>query len=211
MSKRPPAKWMRKEDDQLRAAAASGEAVAAISKRLCRSERAVRHRALSLGIKLPSLRRFGSPYRLVELGLKAKGEMTGHSARGALFAVIAVALSGVAASAQSPKELKTKSGSSVVVVNFLNARPDCSASPGPMAVPVVHEKPTNGIIQMMIVVTDVAAAGKCPARKIPSTALIYTPNKDFVGTDSVQIEVEAGNRTTLLSYRITVQLGAEPL
>jgi len=65
---------MRKEDDQLRAAAASGEAVAAISKRLCRSERAVRHRAVTLGIKLPSLRRFGSRYRPVELGLKAEGK-----------------------------------------------------------------------------------------------------------------------------------------
>jgi hypothetical protein len=74
VSKRPDAKWMRKEDDQLRAAAASGEAVAAISKRLCRSERAVRHRALTFGIKLPSLRRFGSPYRPVEPGLKAKGK-----------------------------------------------------------------------------------------------------------------------------------------
>jgi hypothetical protein len=72
MSKRPDAKWMRKEDDQLRAAATSGETVATISKRLCRSERAVRHRALALGIKLPTLRRFGSPNRPVELGLKAK-------------------------------------------------------------------------------------------------------------------------------------------
>ena len=66
------AKWMRKEDDQLRAAAASGEAVAAIAKRLCRSERGVRHRASTLGIRLPSLRRFGSRNRPVELGLKAK-------------------------------------------------------------------------------------------------------------------------------------------
>jgi len=74
MSKRPDAKWIRTEDDQLRAAAASGETVAAISKRLCRSERAVRHRALTLGIKLPSLRRFGSRNRLVELGLRAKGK-----------------------------------------------------------------------------------------------------------------------------------------
>jgi len=99
----------------------------------------------------------------------------------------------------------------VVMVNFLNAGPDCSASPGPIAVPVIREKPANGVVQMLIVPTDVAAAGKCPARKIPTTALIYTPKKDFVGTDSVQIEVEAGNRTTLLSYRITVQAAAEPL
>jgi hypothetical protein len=128
-----------------------------------------------------------------------------------LVAVMTLALSGMTASAQAPKELKTKSGSSVVVVNFLNARPDCSSNPGPIAVPVVREKPTNGIIQMMIIATDVAASGKCPARKIPTTALIYKPNKDFAGADSVQIEVEAGNRMTLLSYRITVQPGAEPL
>jgi hypothetical protein len=68
------AKWMRAEDDKLRAAAASGESIAAISKRLCRSERAVRHRAEKLGVELSSRRRFGSPRRLVELGLKAKGK-----------------------------------------------------------------------------------------------------------------------------------------
>jgi hypothetical protein len=64
------AAWMRKEDDQLRAAAASGEAVAGIAKRLCRSERGVRHRAATLGIKLPSLQRFGFPIPPVEIGLK---------------------------------------------------------------------------------------------------------------------------------------------
>jgi hypothetical protein len=125
--------------------------------------------------------------------------------------VTILALCSVPAFAQNPKELKTKSGTSVVMVNFLNARPDCSANPGPIAVPVIREKPANGMVQMLIVPTDVAASGKCPARKIPTTALIYTPKKDFVGTDSVQIEVEAGNRTTVLSYRITVQAAAEPL
>ena len=72
MSKRPDAKWMRKEDDQLRAAVASGEAVAAISKGLCRSESGVLHRADKLGIELASRQRFRSPSRLVELGLKVK-------------------------------------------------------------------------------------------------------------------------------------------
>jgi hypothetical protein len=126
-------------------------------------------------------------------------------------AMTMLALCNMPAFAQSPKELKTKSGTSVVIVNFLNARPNCSASPGPIAVPVIREKPANGVVQMLIVPTDVAASDKCPARKIPTTALIYTPRKDFVGTDSVQIEVEAGNQTTLLSYRITVQAAAEPL
>jgi hypothetical protein len=127
------------------------------------------------------------------------------------MAVTILMLCGMPAFAQSPKELKTRSGTSVVMVNFVNARPDCSANPGPIAVPVIREKPANGVVQMLIVPTDVAASGKCPARKIPTTVLIYTPKKDFVGTDSVQIEVESGNQTTLLSYRITVQAAAEPL
>jgi hypothetical protein len=78
-------------------------------------------------------------------------------------------------------------------------------------VPVVREKPTNGIIQMMIIVTDVAASSKCPARRIPTTALIYTPNRDFVGKDSVQNEVETENQTTSFSYRIAVEAEAEQL
>jgi DNA-binding NarL/FixJ family response regulator len=68
------AKWMRAEDDKLRAAAASGESIAEIAKRLCRSESGIRHRALTLGIKLPSRQRVGFPRRLVELGLKVKGK-----------------------------------------------------------------------------------------------------------------------------------------
>jgi hypothetical protein len=128
-----------------------------------------------------------------------------------LMAASVVALCAMSASAQAPKEITAKSGSSVVIVNFLNARPDCSSNPGPIAVPVIREKPANGIIQMQIIATDVAAAGKCPARKIPTTALVYTSNKDFVGTDAVQIEVETGNRTTSFSYKITVQAQAERL
>src|ERR1700738_210062 len=124
---------------------------------------------------------------------------------------IAFILCGSSVWAQSPKELKTKVGTPVVLVNFLSPRPDCSASPGPIAVPVVREKPANGVVQLLTIVTDVPASDKCPIRKIPSTALIYAPNKDFVGSDSVQIAVEVGNRTTSLSYRITVQAAAERL
>jgi hypothetical protein len=71
MSRRPDTRWMRAEDDQLRAAAASGESIAAISKRLCRSESGVRHRADKLGIKLARRQRSG-PRRLAGLVLKVK-------------------------------------------------------------------------------------------------------------------------------------------
>ena len=80
-------------------------------------------------------------------------------------------------------------------------------NPGPVAVPIVSGPPKNGIVQMQVVVSNVPATGNCPARKLASIAIIYTPNKDFVGSDSVQLEVEAGNRKSALSYNISV-LGA---
>ena len=127
-----------------------------------------------------------------------------------LIVATAMTMFGSLATAQTPKELKMQSGKSVVVVNLLSTRPDCSSNPGPISVPVLREKPTNGIIQMQILVTNVPAAGNCPARKIPSAALIYTPKKDFIGTDTVQVELDEGNKTTTLSYRIAVQPAAEP-
>ena len=128
-----------------------------------------------------------------------------------LIVATAMTMFGSLATAQTPKELTVQSGKSVVVVNLLSTRPDCSSNPGPISVPVLREKPTNGIIQMQILVTNVPAAGNCPARKIPSAALIYTPKKDFIGTDTVQVELDEGNKTTTLSYRIAVQPAAEPL
>lgn len=62
---------MRAEDDQLRAAAALGESIAVISKRLCRGEKGIRRRAEKLGIKLARRQRF-SPKRLGGLVLNAK-------------------------------------------------------------------------------------------------------------------------------------------
>lgn len=123
------------------------------------------------------------------------------------LAATAFMLGSATAWGQTPKELKTKSGASVVLVNFLNARPDCSANPGPVAVPIVSSAPTNGAVQMQIVVSNVAASEKCPARRVASIALIYAPKKDFFGTDSVQLDVEVGNQKSSLRYNITV-LGA---
>ena len=129
----------------------------------------------------------------------------------AQVAAIALVLSGATAWAQVPKELKTKAGAPVVLVDLLNSRPDCSTNPGPVAVPVVSVPPTNGVIQMQIVVSNVAASGNCPARKIPSTALIYIPNKEFSGLDTVQIDVELGNQKRSFSYRVTVKADGQQL
>jgi hypothetical protein len=58
--------WTSKDDDQLRALAASGENPGAIALRLNRSAAGVRKRAMDLGIKLAGSKR--------QLGLKAKGK-----------------------------------------------------------------------------------------------------------------------------------------
>ncbi len=128
-----------------------------------------------------------------------------------LAAAAALAISASLAIAQSPKELTVQSGKSVILVNLVNPRPDCSSSPGPVSLPVLSEKPANGVVQILTLVANVTAAGNCPPRKIPSVALIYTPKKDFIGTDATEVEVEEGNKTTTFSFRITVQAAAEQL
>jgi hypothetical protein len=126
--------------------------------------------------------------------------------KSALVVPVALALLGPTAKADDPKELKTDKGKPIIVGNFINARPDCSSIPGPDPLPSLREKPTNGVIRMQVVVSDVAATDNCPSRKIPSIAMVYIPNRDFVGTDSVQIEVETGrNQIASFSYRIVVQ------
>jgi hypothetical protein len=131
--------------------------------------------------------------------------------KSALVFLAVLALIASPAAGQTAKELKTKKGVPVALVNLLNVRPGCTSNPAPVAVPVVREKPANGTIQMLIVVTDLAAAGNCSARKVPAVALIYSPKEGFAGTDSVAIEIETGNRTTLLTYRISVMAPGDTL
>jgi hypothetical protein len=130
------------------------------------------------------------------------------------IACLAVLLTSVPTPAQDAKQIKTKKGTSVALVNLLNAKPDCSSNMNPIEVPIVRDKPTNGTIQMTILVANVAASGNCPARQVPVITLIYkiyTPKPDFVGNDVVTIEVDNNNRVTSLSYRISVLAPGESL
>ena len=131
--------------------------------------------------------------------------------RNSQAAAIAFTLVCTAAWGQSAKELSTKPGTPVLLLDLLNSRPDCSSNPGPVAIPVISTSPTNGTVQMQIVMNTVAANEKCAARKIPSVALIYNPNKDFIGSDTVQIEVEFGNQKRAFNYRVTVQPAGDKL
>ena len=109
-----------------------------------------------------------------------------------LTVMLVLSLGAVAAAAQSPKELKTKKGTPVALVNLLSTKPGCASNPGPVAVPLVREKPMNGAVQMMIVAVDVPASASCPARKVPAVTLFYTPKEGFAGIDAVGIEIETG-------------------
>jgi hypothetical protein len=121
--------------------------------------------------------------------------------------VTAVSLFASAAKADDvARELKTEKGKAVVFANFLGANANCSADPTPQPFPVLREKPLNGTVGMQITAIDIAASGDCPAKKVPSLALFYLPKPDFIGTDSLQMEVDTGNnKITMASYRITVQ------
>jgi hypothetical protein len=129
-----------------------------------------------------------------------------HHLKSLLIGVAAITLFGSIATADTPKELKTEKGKSVVLGTFVNAPSNCSSNPGPNPVPVLYEKPSHGVVSMQIVMADVAASDSCPARKMPAIALFYIPHADFVGIDSVRVEFETGaTKMPALSFRITVE------
>jgi hypothetical protein len=129
--------------------------------------------------------------------------------KSALLAVMAIALLGPTAKADAPKEIRTEKNKPVGLANFLSAPSNCGTNPGPVPLPRLREKPSKGVVGLQIVVTDVAASDSCPARKMPAIALFYTPNRDFVGADSVQVELETSdNKTPTLSFLIKVDATA---
>src|SRR5271154_3842693 len=83
-----------------------------------------------------------------------------------LVAAVALAISASLAIAQSPKELKVQSGKTVILVNLVNPRADCSSNPGPISLPILREKPANCVIQILTLVATVTATGNCSPRKI---------------------------------------------
>lgn len=128
-----------------------------------------------------------------------------------LFALLAVTLLGSTCLAQTPaKQIATVKNKPVVLGNFLNAPANCGTNPGPVPLLKLHERPSHGTVALQIVVADVAATDSCPARKMPSLALFYTPARDYVGIDSVQVEFETGDqRLPMLAFQITTQEPAD--
>lgn len=124
----------------------------------------------------------------------------------AFFLTTAIVFLATIAKADDVKRLTLEKGKAAIIANLVSARPDCSDNPGPQPLPILSEKPLHGTIGVQLGMTDVPAAGNCPARKIPSFALFYASPTDYVGTDSFQIEVNEGNdKQAKVSYQVTVQ------
>lgn len=107
-----------------------------------------------------------------------------------------------AAGAQQPKEVKTIKGKPIGLVNLLSIKPDCSA--GVVGVPVLSKPPHHGSIVMNVVIADLKASSSCADRKSPIIVLVYVPATDFVGVDTVTIEIPDTNKTTSVSYQLLV-------
>ena len=123
-----------------------------------------------------------------------------------LLALSLVGLFAAPSTADAPKEVKTEKNKTVVLGNLLSAPNNCGTNPGPVPVPKLREKPSHGAVGLQIVTAEIAAINACPARKMLSIALFYTPEKDFVGKDSVQVEFETtDNKIPGLSFSIIVQ------
>lgn len=118
-----------------------------------------------------------------------------------------LAVSGPASLAQAPNNIRTGKNKATALTNFVNAPANCSSNPGPIPVPRIREKPAHGIVGLQVVVVDVPATDACPARKIPSIALFYAPSRDFVGKDSVSVEIESDGKLPSVSFSIDVQDG----
>jgi hypothetical protein len=127
----------------------------------------------------------------------------------ALLPATILAISGQPAAAQAPNEIRTEKNKAVALTNFVNAPANCGSNPGPIPVPRIREKPSHGVVGLQVVVVDVPATDACPARKVPSIALFYAPSRDFVGKDSVQVEIESDGKLPSLSFLVTVQDAAD--
>lgn len=108
--------------------------------------------------------------------------------------------------ADDVKQLTIEKGKPTIVFTLAAPRPDCSNDPAPQPLPMLSEKPLHGTIGVQLGTTNVASIGNCPDRKIPSFALFYLPQPDFLGEDSFQIAIDNNNKQTKVSFQITVRV-----
>lgn len=128
-----------------------------------------------------------------------------YNIKAAVCIAALIALVGPNANADAPTEVKTEKNKPVLLGNFLNAPSNCGSNPGQIPLPRLREKPSKGTVGLQIILADVSATDSCPARKMPAIAMFYTPGRDFVGADSVQVEFETSDKQApSLSFLVTV-------
>lgn len=124
------------------------------------------------------------------------------AARVTILLVMVSAIS--AANAQAlKKDVKVQKGHSVILTRLVNTQADCG--PGPVPIPVPIEKPKHGLTQLIVSSADIGASETCPSRKVNAVTIIYSPEKQYVGTDSVSFELVRAAQRVLFGYTIIVE------
>ena len=110
------------------------------------------------------------------------------------------------AKADEVKQLTVEKGKGTIIANLVSARPDCSNNPGPQPLPMLSEKPLHGVVGVQLGVSDVPAAGDCPARKISIFRPVLRASAGLRRQRFFQLEINEGNnKQTKVSYQVTVR------
>ncbi|THD45273.1 MAG: hypothetical protein E7774_08385 [Bradyrhizobium sp.] len=128
------------------------------------------------------------------------------SAPGALVVALTFA-SGAAAQTTSYVRITMVTGATQLIAHVSNVNPDCT-SRGDTEVRIMTE-PTSGALRMAKQLGYGHFTGdyeQCSTRKVAGVSVYYTPQKGFIGSDSVQLDVFFPNGVERIeNYAITVK------
>jgi hypothetical protein len=116
---------------------------------------------------------------------------------------LVLVLASKAALGQDARSITTSPGTPAALTFLLNQTASCDI--GPIGLPTVTEPPAHGSVQMRIALSNVPAMGTCPARQVPTIALLYVPESGFVGLDAVSIRIEMGDHSIENRYQIAIK------
>jgi hypothetical protein len=132
---------------------------------------------------------------------------------GCLWAVIAAAaVVGciTSASAQAQSVSRTASGApdtDIRVGVYVNVRPDCTSGPLPSI--QLTSPPENGKVNVKKATVTATNYKQCLALQVPAFVAVYRSRADFVGVDTLTLEVRfPGGKTEVQRISVTVGSGS---
>jgi hypothetical protein len=101
------------------------------------------------------------------------------------------------------RTVKAQSGKPVAVGAYINVKPDCSAG----ALPTIRliKEPIHGKVVVKKGNAKATNYKKCLALEVPAYVVLYSSEKDFIGTDFLTVEVRfPAGRTEIQNITVTV-------